>query len=52
MPPKGWKKGPDGYEPPEGWAGDICEDCWPDGWPENSGSAACVHGEWSRVVPE
>lgn len=29
----------------------ICEDCWPDGWPMNSGSASCAHGDWSRKVP-
>lgn len=29
----------------------ICDECWPDGWPRNSGSAACAHGEYSRKVP-
>jgi hypothetical protein len=41
MPPKGWKKGD----------GPICLECWPGGWPENSGSASCSHGDWSRTVP-
>ena len=29
----------------------ICDECWPDGWPFNCGSAACEHGEWHRKVP-
>ena len=31
----------------------ICEDCWPDGWPDKDVAATCGHGEWSRYpMPE
>jgi hypothetical protein len=32
--------------------GEICKQCWPRGWPAESGrSASCVHGQWSRDLP-
>ncbi|MFE5369246.1 hypothetical protein [Streptomyces mirabilis] len=30
----------------------ICHQCWPNGWPYNSSSASCAHGDWVRSVPK
>ena len=28
--------------------GEICGECWPDGWPSDGQHAGCVHGDWHR----
>jgi hypothetical protein len=28
--------------------GEICDQCWPNGWREGSANANCVHGTWNR----
>lgn len=28
--------------------GEICGDCWPDGWSGNDSGASCIHGDWTR----
>lgn len=29
--------------------GELCELCWPNGWPTpDTHSACCEHGQWSR----
>lgn len=29
--------------------GEICEVCWPDGWPsKDTNNASCEHGTWDR----
>lgn len=36
----------------EGWLGPqpahLCEDCYPDGWPEGYTGLGCPHGIWTR----
>jgi hypothetical protein len=32
---------------PYTFSGDICGQCWPDGWPEDTSAAGCIHGNWS-----
>lgn len=33
---------------PEVNDGDICDACWPDGWPGDGYAAGCEHGTWVR----
>lgn len=28
--------------------GELCSDCWPEGWPGNDSGATCIHGTWTR----
>jgi hypothetical protein len=28
--------------------GDVCGDCWPSGWPDDTAAASCLHGSWTR----
>ena len=28
--------------------GDVCEACWPSGWPEDTAAATCLHGSWTK----
>lgn len=28
--------------------GEICAQCWPDGWPGDNSGASCIHGAWTR----
>lgn len=29
-------------------AGEICDQCWPGGWPEDTAAATCLHGAWTQ----
>jgi hypothetical protein len=29
---------------------ELCGLCWPDGWPHNTDSAMCEHGEWTNTT--
>lgn len=35
--------------PPADAEGEICGECWPEGWPHLSYTAGCVHGNWTRA---
>lgn len=28
--------------------GDLCSQCWPNGWPEDANTAVCDHGSYQR----
>lgn len=30
----------------------ICRQCWPNGWPANTTTAGCAHGNWTRTTDE
>lgn len=41
---------PAGEQPPaEDPDGEICGNCWPDGWPGDDAAATCAHGTWTRA---
>ena len=37
--------------PPRKKTSELCDTCWPDGWPAADTAATCEHGEWSRPEP-
>ena len=47
MPPSARK--PAEKEP--GKNGEICRQCWPDGWPGRDTAASCENGNWHRDAP-
>lgn len=38
------KKTPDEAAPD----GEVCADCFPVGWPDDTAAASCLHGAWTR----
>jgi hypothetical protein len=52
MPPRAREPRPEPAKARTKKNAEICAEHWPDGWPtEDTNSASCDHGQWSRDLP-